>query len=195
MELAENGGRRSVPGNHREHGSRGRLILTPVLPEDANRDLTFVGGPGKEFLVGGTDYATRVRPGHEGRSQELGAWRIEISPKRPAAADAYLNVMQICDRASSKSTRMDVERITTRSCVGCRAGEYVALFSKSGRPLARSVTLELTGTRRSRVLVTDLSPGTWRVKRGWSTVETVTVTKAEGAAYFEGGAGKYTLSR
>ena len=176
-----------------EHGSAGRLVLTPVLPEDDDREVTFVGGKGKEFLVGGKNYAARVRPGQEGRSEELGAWRVEISPKRQATATTYLNVMQLCDRAASRT--MPVESVTTRTCVGCRAGDYVALFSKSGRPHRSSVTLELTGTRRSRVLVADLSPGTWRVKRGWSTVKTVTVAKDGGAAYFEGTSGKYTLSR
>ncbi len=61
-----------------------------------------MGGPGRDFWVFGEDFpnsTTRGKPDE----YELGAWRVEVSPARPAAEDLFLNVMQVMNGDAGRS--------------------------------------------------------------------------------------------
>jgi len=186
-----------------QHNNSGRLILNTLLPVATNVDLTKVGGPGKEFWVFGQNYANDVEPKRLERSSiETGAWRIEVSPKTGAAEDLFLNVMQVTDRQSL--VRWPVRAIETGERVGCLLegsdDAWAVLMRRdnrrSGEPVNFTVKFAVPGDRTSHVLITDLSPGRWHVQ--WeSSAETrdVTVSEDSGAAWFEGPAGTWTLSR
>jgi heparin/heparan-sulfate lyase len=182
-----------------QHGNSGRLTLDVLLPTAANADLAKVGGPGKEFWVFGQNYANDVDPQRlERSSMEPGAWRIELSPKSAAAQDLFLNVMQITDR--QLAARRPVQRLDAGERVGCiidgPEATWVVLMQKNSQRSAEPVSFTVPGKGAARMLVTDLSPGRWNARRERSaeTVELL-VTEDSGAAWFEGPAGTWTLSR
>ncbi len=182
-----------------EHGNRGRLTLDTLLPAAADVDLTKVGGPGKEYWVFGQNWANDVDPQRRERtSLETGAWRIEVSPKAGAAADLFLNVMQVTDRQSP--ARWPVRRLEAQDRAGCLiAGpesSWVVLLRRDNQRSAAPVKFDVPGDRLGRILVSDLSPGPWRARReGSDDVRNITVGESSGTAWFEGPAGTWTLSR
>jgi hypothetical protein len=81
----------------------GAMFVKSLLP--SNPEIGLVGGPGKEFWINGRNYGSSVRDRKDWdyslvdqpylTTGEMGAWRIEISPKEPAENDVFLNVIQV----------------------------------------------------------------------------------------------------
>jgi CubicO group peptidase (beta-lactamase class C family) len=186
-----------------EHGNSGRLVLNTLLPAATDLDLTKVGGPGKEYWVFGQNWPNDIAPERlERTSIEPGAWRIEVSPKAAAAGDLFLNVMQVTDRQSS--ARWPVRVIEAGERVGCLLegpdDAWTVLMRRDNRrsaePVKFTVKSGMPGDRTSHVLITDLSPGQWDARQESSgEVRHITVGEDSGAAWFEGPAGTWTLSR
>lgn len=182
-----------------EQGGGGRLFLNALLPAADDLGLEKIGGPGKEYWVFGKNYANDPEPRLAERgSVETARWRIEISPKKPAAENLFLNVMQIADRGTAAP--LPVQRIDAGDRTGCRldgpAGGWVVLFRKDGRRAAGPVAFDAAGKGTYRYLVTDLAAGKWRAKRtGGAEAKTVVVTEDAGAAWFDGPAGAWTLTK
>ena len=187
-----------------EHGASGRLTLDVLLPPAENASLEKVGGSGKEFFVFGTNYANEPegkksksrKP--EQNSMELGAWRLEVSPKAVSAEDLFLTVMQVSERGAD--ARLPVRRIETCDRIGCliegQTGSWCALFRRDGQRSDQQVKFTTSGQVACRFLVTDLAPGVWRARReGATETQTIAVSGDSGAAWFAGAAGRWTLSR
>jgi heparin/heparan-sulfate lyase len=71
--------------------------LKTVTPESfSEADVTKIGGPGKDCWVFGENFpnAATTRPDP---CNERGAWRVEVTPKKDAKEDCFLNVMQVMD--------------------------------------------------------------------------------------------------
>jgi heparin/heparan-sulfate lyase len=175
-----------------ENGNSGRLILDVLLPAKENLSLNKLGGKGKEFWATGKNWETAPdAKDPEKRSFELGAWRIEASPKTSSAEDLFLNVMQLTDAKSG--SRLPVELMEAGPLVGCRIGDHVVFFSRTGGKLNGPLTFKLDGTRRVKVLVTDLTPGEWKAT-GLSPAS-IKVAADAGVIFGEGSAGECRLSR
>jgi heparin/heparan-sulfate lyase len=130
-------------------------------------------------------------------SHETGAWRIEVSPRRAAAEDHFLTVMQMTDR--TKPGRLPVQRLDAGEWTGCTLGgsaaTWVVLSRRDHQRSAQPVTFTIPGSIGSRILVTNLQAGRWRAAPSSGTAQAITVTEDAGAAWFEGAAGAWTLSR
>jgi len=182
-----------------QHGNRGRLLLDVLLPEAQNAELTRIGGPGREFWVFGTNYANDLDPQRlERGSMEPGAWRIELAPKAAAAEDLFLNVLQVTDR--QLPSRRPVRRLDTADRTGCviegPEAAWVILLRRDGRRSSDAARFTVPGDRPARVLVADLTPGRWRARSETSgEVRDLVIDETSGAAWFEGPAGIWTLSR
>jgi hypothetical protein len=74
------------------HQNGGKLVNQTLEPKEFQ--IVKVGGPGHEFEFGGQNHPPNRTPKPE---DEAGAWRIELSPAKPAASDDFLNVIQIMD--------------------------------------------------------------------------------------------------
>jgi hypothetical protein len=111
-----------------KNGDRGKLVNTVLLPELNNADIVPVGGPGKEFWVFGTNYPNEPRDNHD-EANERGAWRVEVSPKKAAKEDYYLNVMQVADRNHKKMH--EVKHIDGKYITGVQIADRIATFSKN----------------------------------------------------------------
>ena len=172
-----------------EDGYNGKLVNHTLLPAADNCEIVKVGGPGREFWVDGRNYPFRP---HDRGSNEPGAWRVEISPRAPAEADLFLNVMQVMDAVGGPEP-LAPELIETSALVGARIADRVVLFGKSKRQLNRSLSFTVGGADADLgILVTDLAPGRWEVK-GPVTLD-LKATDEGGALYFRGPAGDYRLT-
>lgn len=181
-----------------EHDNHGQLNLDVLWPPQINADLTKIGGPGKEFWVFGRNYTNDVEPQKlEHSSMENGAWRIELSPKAAAAEDLFFNVMQVTDRRTP--SRWPVRRLDAGERMGCLLeapdATWVVLLRKDCQRSADRVEFTVPGQALAHMLVTDLAPGTWHVRRaGTGTTRDVEVSPESGAAWFDGVAGAWSVS-
>jgi heparin/heparan-sulfate lyase len=179
-------------------GEGGRLNLEVLLPEANNLSLSAIGGPGKEFWVSGTNYANDVEAAALRRnSMELGAWRIEVSPKAAAAEDLFLNVMQVTDRAGG--IRWPVRKIEADGRVGCTIEgpemAWYVLLRKDNACSSENVRIEVPGSNRCRVLVTDLAPGRWLARSEGAEPLELQAEEASGTVWFEARPGAWVLER
>lgn len=175
-----------------EHGDRGKLINTTLLPEADNADIVPVGGPGREFWVFGRNFPFPPQAGAD--SHESGAWRVELSPRTPAESDCFLNVMQVMDREMGK--KLDVKGIRAEGVIGVEIEDWMVVFSGSGERMDRPVVFSVSGEGVFKFLVADLVPGTWQVLRdGVVSVPAILVGSDDGVMFFEGREGRYSLLR
>jgi heparin/heparan-sulfate lyase len=179
-----------------EHGQRGRLVLNTLLPEPQNCDTQTIGGPGKEYWVFGVNYANDQQPSSLQRSSmELGSWRIQVSPRQPAAENVFLNVMQPTDQRGGRA--FPVERLETGAMVGCRIegpdGDWIVLFRRDGGRSNEPVSLRLSGERPARVLITDLAPGAWRAACEGDETVALQVPAESSAAWWRAKRGNWRL--
>ena len=99
-----------------------KLVVTSVLP--ANAGITRVGGAGHEFDVNGTNY-----PPAGGWVEDMGGWRLEITPGTSAAEHLFLTVL--CVAGASEATP-DVSLVEGDEMVGVQVDGQVVLFSATG---------------------------------------------------------------
>jgi heparin/heparan-sulfate lyase len=177
-----------------ERGERGKLVNTTLLPELENVDITPVGGPGMEFWVFGNNYPLSSRPGRNEESDDRGAWRIELSPKRGETTNYFLNVMQVMDQTVSKV--LDAELVKSEDVSGVRIADRIVMFSKTSERTNKQVSFSIEEGGMFKYLVTDLAEGTWQVMRnGDIFIPAIPVTSKEGTIYFKGPEGRYSLLR
>ena len=142
-----------------EKGYNGKLVNTVLLPLPQNINWEKIGGPGNEFSVGVINYPQRLR--NENNSSDGAAWRVELSPKTPSEADAFLNVIQVTDAGNHQL--LPVEKIETDWLTGVQIGDRIVLFAKNGKPGRLPVHLNIKGEGDFKVLITDLENGNWEV--------------------------------
>ncbi|MPN26388.1 Heparin and heparin-sulfate lyase [bioreactor metagenome] len=176
-----------------KNGDTGMLVNTVLLPEINNADIVPVGGPGKEFWVFGTNYPNEPRPGDD-EANERGAWRVEISPKKAATEDYYLNVMQVA--RNDQKNLLPVKRIDGDQIVGVQMAGRIVTFSKNSQPLVTAFDVNVSEKGNYKYILTDLMPGKWQVmKNGKFFLTDVCVSEKDGVLSFEGTAGKYKFIR
>ena len=173
-----------------EDGYNGRLVNHTLLPPPGNREITSIGGPGREFWVDGRNYPQGY---DQPRSHDPGAWRVEVSPKEPAATDLFLNVMQVMD-AEGGPEPLAPRLLDQGEMVGAAIADRAVFFSRTAARLDGPVGVQLPDTGGDwGCMVAGLSAGRWKVEgRASFGLE---VTDEGGCLYFRGPAGKYTLTR
>ena len=172
----------------RARGWSGKLVDTVVLPAAGEARIEAIGGPGKEFQVAGQNFPNEPRSGRPG-DYETGAWRTEVS----STSGRFLNAMQIMDRDTEP---LAVQPVGGAGVIGAAIGDRVALFRREGAHMDGTVTFTLRGAGEFHILVTDLAAGRWQVTRnGAAHGGLLEVAAGEGAVWFTGPAGTYTLRR
>jgi hypothetical protein len=176
-----------------QRGWTGKMVNTTLLPEAKNMELIPVGGPGKEFWVFGKNYESLPLRG-DPDDFETGDWRVELIPGKPSAEDYFLNVMQVMDKSYAKN--LPVERIQGEMTTGVKISDRIVLFSKTSDVLDRHFTVSLPEGGKYKILLTDLLPGNWQVKKDNKVImPVVAVRNEEGTIYFEGSGGEYSFLR
>ena len=175
------------------NGDSGMLENTVLLPDLNNAEITSIGGKGKEFWVFGTNYPNDPRLGDD-EANERGAWRIEISPKKAAAEDYYLNVMQVADNSIEKLH--EVKRIDGDKIVGVQIADRITTFSKNFIVIDRAFSMTVKGNGNFKFVLTDLLSGTWRILKDGKVLQPAAVVRSDdGVLCFEGTAGEYKFLR
>ncbi len=173
-------------------GDRGKLVNTVLLPEADNTRLKPVGGPGKEFWVFGTNYENHLRQSLDESTHEHSGWRIELSPEKPAREDYFLNIMQVME---NHRQQLNVKRLDGTNLVGVQIADRLVFFGKDSEEII-SAGFTINDDGNSKVLLTDLTPGTWQVvKDGHIVIPAVNVKGEDGILYFTGTKGDYSLIR
>ncbi len=146
----------------------GRLFCRTILPADAR--LTKIGGPGREFFANGRNWELNDLVRKRNRHPLWGAWRLEVEPGAPRAADLFLHVLQVGDRALPEMATS--EPLTGKHTAGVRihAGDRVieVRFTTAGAPGGR---IRITGRgkiRLDRPLATTVLP---QSGLGWPPAE------------------------
>jgi heparin/heparan-sulfate lyase len=169
------------------NGRNGKLVNSILIPEANNRVIEKVGGDGKEYWVDGKNWGTVTQ-------EDAGRWRIELSPRKPALSDNFLNVIQVMDAHPSQKP-FPVEKSWATK------GNYVAV-SINNRIVAQQLSLNRTkneievtigdAKKDYDVLVTDLKSGNWFVESASGNFTTA-VPEDSGTAYFKSKGGTFIL--
>ena len=172
-------------------GKTGKLINIILLPGINDQELTPVGGPGREYWVFGKNYPNESRDKSGESTYERAAWRVELSPKVPAAENYFLNVMQVMDE---KGKKLDVRKIDGDMVTGARISDRIVFASKNFETINTSINFSILEEGNFKILITDLSSGKWQVvKDNNMVIPEATVKEEDGLMYFEGTKGIYTL--
>ena len=175
-----------------EHGEQGKLVNTVLLPETDNALVTAVGGPGKEFWVFGRNYPNSPR-WDDMRSVEMGAWRVELSPKEPSETDYFLNVIQVMDKEVEQP--LQVKRIDDVDVVGVKLADKIVLFNREGSLVKGTIKFSINGEGSVDILVTDLAVGEWQIRKDNTVlIPEIQCQAGEHLIYFRGSMGDYELS-
>ena len=173
-----------------ERNWRGRMLNTTLLPAEGDSEIVKVGGPGKEYWVFGENFPNE--PNGDLEDFGLGCWRIELSPRKPAACDLFLNVMQVMEM--DRGEALPVEMIETECLAGAQIADRVVLFGKSGKRADTRLVFSHRGAGAFKYLVTDLAAGTWQIRRDGEIVgPAVEVCEDAGVIHFEREAGDYEV--
>lgn len=177
-----------------EKGYKGKMVNTTVLPEGENTNICKIGGPDREFWVGGRNYPQKPKYGQEDIDEGTG-WRIEISPQRPRQTDLFLNVLQVMDHTEG-SNAAPVEKLDTDCMAGVKIRNKVVLFAKAAERLKCGIAFEVKGSDAENLdfLVADLAVGTWELRRAAEEANTaMNVPEEGGMLYFTAKPGRYEL--
>jgi len=128
----------------------GFLLSLSLLPRQAR--IEKIGGPGKEFWVNNTNYAT-TKVG----TCEAGAWRVEVTSQEPGKEVEFLHVFLVDPRRTDRSI-LDAQLVEGRGAVGVEVFERTVVFSTGQEP-ARSLSYISNGTGDREHLVIGLPPG------------------------------------
>lgn len=123
---------------------------------------TLAGGPGREFVVGGRNYAPLPSP-HS--SPPPGAWRLEVTPDRPAREQAFVVMLVVGPGAEqqAQSSRLDRQNgaAVIRSTIEGRS-DFIVLGREDG-PFDVSLSGLAAPKGDLRLSVTDVSSGLTRL--------------------------------
>lgn len=176
-----------------ERGWSGKLINTTLLPQIENALIKTVGGPGKEYWVFGKNYGNELTGGNP-NGFETGDWRVELQPGQASSEDYFLNVMQVTDKNNIQ--KFDVGKIDGDQIVGVMVADRIVIFSRSSEVIDKPFSISVPEEGKFRILLTDLYPGTWQVKKdGEVFIPAVLVKSGEGTLFLEGTKGEYTFLR
>ncbi len=168
----------------------GRLTNETLLPVPAS--IKKVGGEGKEFLVGNTNYS--ITPVYE-ECDESGNWRIEISPESENTTDYFLNVIQVNDD-NDLITPLESTMYETEEFYGVKINNKVGFLSKHDERISREFTLVVNGDEELSYVVCGLEEGTWTVKNNSGILIGDFVASSDGGTIsFNAMPGTYVVSK
>jgi heparin/heparan-sulfate lyase len=150
-EITENGF--VITGMRQENP--GKLIVTPLLPESADREINTIGGNDANTIFGHKFQPPAALP-------EASGWRTVISPKTASREDLFLTVMQI---AGEKAPPLKIELLSGPATLAVAVADRIVSFSRNADSIKSAFELKVPSTRKQyQVLFCDLTPGKWIIK-------------------------------
>ena len=174
-----------------ENGYNGKLVNKTMYPE--NIVIEKIGGEGREFETNGVNYPTK--PLTPDADPVLGNWRVEISPEDESEEDIFLNAMYVTDY-DKNLPELPMYREDTPTHTGVTVSDRMVMFSRNGRQINNDfeLTVRENGYPEMLCLVTDMSPGMWRIENGGNTMYQK-VKETENVLVFTAKPGRCVISR
>jgi len=165
----------------------GQLANTILLPETDKRTVEFVGGSGKEFLVGTKNYKPDTL------YAESGKWRTEISYTQPEETEYFLNVLV---PAAKGRTPLAVEKLEADGYVGVKIRDRAIFLSTEDEKNNEKLTFSVADEKEFIWQIDGLSEGTWKVcDENGNEVAVKSTADTSGVISFKAAGGKYTLEK
>lgn len=205
-----------------DNGCNGKLVVNTLLPE--NPDIELIGGIDQAGWVDGVNYAlptkgtfpddtTDTGTGDEedtsgGTTDDesetaasdvqfpLGGWRIEVSPSVESMADHFLHAMYVTD-ADGGHADLPMTKFEDTNFLGVTVLDKFVAFAKNGQPMTASFAITIPDNNNGAdmsVLLTDVGPGLWSVKKSSGSANLYQVTEEENALCFKGKPGTYVIT-
>lgn len=171
-------------------GYNGKMIVDTLLPEGDNVNITKIGGSGFDFYVNGTNW-TGI-PSLNGVNENANGWRMELSPVSNNFEDYFLNVIQVGNITPAVEP-LSITKVESDTHVGAQIADRIVLFGKGRNRISENISFDVSGTGTFKMTVADLNAGSWQVLKNGENLCQITVLQEGGIAFFEGGAGNYTL--
>ena len=155
----------------------GRLFIRTFLPRE--RVIRRIGGKGYEFWSKGKN---RPPVSSKGGRQDMGRWRVEVSPARPAAFDHFLHLLYPCDTQTKQMPRAEMITAEREKMVGLRVGRWLVMFGQRGEIGGEVRYTAPQG--KTEHLVVDLKRGAAYRVTGLADAAQVMAASKEGALRF-----------
>ena len=162
-----------------KNGRKGRVRLSMLLPQPADRETKILTGENDVYNVWGVQYT--IPPRAVDAVQTKGS-RVLFSPKAARERDEFLTVMQMLDE---NGKALPISRIETDFAQVVIAGSHVVGFARSDSPIQKEWLLEIPGDREYQVVLTGMAAGKWSVYQSGKE-ELINVTEDNTTLYFSG---------
>lgn len=172
-----------------DYGYNGMLTNQTLLPKKAS--IEKIGGEGKQFMVGDTNYP--LSKDGSALALEEGWGRIEISAPKGNSTDYFLNVMYVSD-ADKNLPVQKAELIEGDGVTGARVLDKVAVFNNNKTRTKENISFTIPGEGEVNISVAGLEAGTWQIKENDADIGTQVSSADGGIIYFSARAGKIELS-
>ena len=112
----------------------GKIQLLTLLPQKSV--IEKVGGPGKRYMVNGTNQGLEGLAGEELEKayRWAGQWRVEVMPPKPAKEDFFLNLLAVSDKNSLEPFPA-TNTLNGKKFKGMVVCEHAVLFNSTREPL------------------------------------------------------------
>ena len=92
--------------------------------------------------------------------------------------------------------KLSVRQMEGDKVIGVKLQDRITFFSKDMSTLDRSFSFSIADNGTYKLLLTDLAPGTWQIKKNGKVFQSAIDVKGDdGTIYFEGDEGDYQLLR
>lgn len=171
-----------------DNGYNGRLTLDSLLPLSDNLNIDVIcGGEGDAWVNGNNYYADVI----DGRINEGGGSRIELSPKNSQKEDLFLNVIQVGD--ADNNVTYDVTPIDSTTHTGAVIADRVVLFGKQKERIFGEITFSFSADEECIITVADCKAGKWAIYDDYGFYDYAEVDESGGVLCFYGYEGSYRL--
>lgn len=172
-----------------DKGLGGRLVNKTLTPDISNQEINVVGGQnGEIFKNSVSDNA--VSPAD---TVEQGNYRIELSPKKAAKSDTFLNAMFVTQAGNTQELPM--KKINQGQFTGVSVKDKYVFFQKYAELVDQKFNLSLSNSEYDTVsiMIGGIKEGIWTVSSA-NKVQNIEVTQNSQVLMFKGAPGNYTIS-
>jgi len=159
----------------------GRLIIKTLLPE--KHYIRRVGGDGYRFWVLGANHPPSREGEKQGDSQDMGRWRIEVSPQKPSAFDNFLHLIHMCDAKTEKAPATEMIRSKDNIMTGIAADGWLVLFGTMGE--VKGEVTYITPKGEYQNLIVDLKRNAKYAVAVGSGGSSIMTSSREGVLFFK----------
>lgn len=167
-----------------QRGNHGQLVAQSCVYET---DKTLVSG----CQVNGKEPPLK-RTFSQNSVCEIGWGRIEISPKHPTRQNRLFTLMYATD-ANSSEAPIRAMPIDNENLVGAALMGYALIFCLDDQPLRQETSFVCPGQGKTRVLLSGIGAGSWRVLQDGIEITAKDVQEGEQLLVFTAQAGRITL--